>query len=789
MKTNHSLLRIKVGISLIFSVIICMNMHAQVHQRHSIKGELSDMVSNQPAAFATIALKRVLDSTLITGVASDQEGKFRLESVEKGKYILVISAIGYESMNKDIDLTGDLETGTFLLQEKSVSLPEVLISGERKKAESGADKTTWLINQKMHDASATGTDLLGYIPGISVDMMKNISLAGSQNILILVDGRERERNFVSQLDATGIDKVEVINSPGAGYDAGITGVINIILKKDKKSGINGYINTEIPSSRSEIYLFPSYSLSYGTGKINLYTSYNGEFAYFNILENTVRTFQNIERETNISSEQVLRQKNWSNRFHYGLDYNMNESNQFNFYAWYNPWSREFDGTASQKVEEDSIETERISGTKEDTDSNIASFYSAFYRHNFSKAGNKIEFDLSNYRYKGQSLTDFNLSSGDEVINKSARVMPLQNTVILRIDYSSELTQNLRFDAGIKTRFQMLQDRQSDEFRYRENVYAFYGSATCEFSKYTIKAGLRAERSSSDLAGSFKRKNFSLVPDATVNYKLNARQDIKLSYNRTIDRPDLYELNPNTTYSDLFSIRSGNPCLTPDFLQNISLRYSRSSGSNYYSLQFYYRNRKNAISDYTFINGKGIFETGTANLGNIRAAGIEFTWALKLLKVLSLNTYFNLYDMHTSANSIAYQYGIGNRKKASFESGISAIASFRYGIAASFRFHYSTPGTDIQTITFGDALYFVAIEKTFLKKYKVAVNSALPFARSFTYQGAEINGADFHSRTESNIQLSSVPVWFTFRYHFSSGKKISRIDRVKEEISNVPQKGF
>jgi hypothetical protein len=780
---------IKAIFTIIFSAVICTNITAQSHQKFSITGQLSDKAGTQPVAFATIALKRIADSMLITGVASDQEGKFRLEQVERGKYNLLISAIGYETLESYIDLRDDLEAGTFLLREKSVTLPDVFISGERKKAESGADKTTWLVSQKMYDAAATGTDLLGYIPGVSVDMMKNISVAGNQNILILVDGRERERNFISQLDASRIDKVEIISTPGAEYDASVTGVINIILKKDRNSGMNGYINAEIPASASEIYLFPSGSAGYGRGKMNLFASWNGELAYFDILESTSRSFQSTEGPVNILSEQVLRQKNWSHRFHYGFDYHLNEKNQFNLYAWYNPWSRELDGTTIQKISKDSIETILASGMKEDTDSNKASFYSAYFRHNFSRQGSKIEFDLSNYNYKGESVTEFNLGSDDQAINKSAGVMPIQNSVILRIDYTSEFSEKLRLSAGIKTRFQSLQDRQTDEFRYNEKVYAAYGALTYDVLKFTFKTGMRAERSSAYLDGSFKTNIISFLPDATISYKLRSRQDLRLAYNRTIKRPGLYELNPNTSYSDLFSARSGNPCLTPDFLQELTLRYSSSAGSNFYSFQLYYRQRNNAISSFTFINEKGIFETREANLGNIWAYGFELTSAVKLFKILSLNSYLSLYDLHTSANSTAAFYRIDNRQKVSFESGVSAIATFRHDISASLKFHYSTPGTDLQTITFGDALYFVAIEKNFAKKYKVAVNSALPFARSFTYQGYRINGSDFTIRTEGNIQLSRIPLWVTFRYQFSTGKKINRIDRTREEISNLPQKGF
>jgi hypothetical protein len=639
----------------------------------------------------------------------------------------------------------------------------------------------------MYDASNSGTDILGHIPGVGVDIMKNISLAGSQNILILVDGREREKNFLSQLDALLIDKIEIINNPGSGYDAGISGVINIILKKEKKSGISGFINAEVPSSSSEIYLSPSYSLAYGTGKLNLYTSYNGEFAYFDIIETTQSNYTGDEGATNISSENNVRQKNWSHRFHYGFDYFLNERNVLNFYAYHNPWSREFDGGSRQMMEKKGTGPVIWSGTKGDTDHNRASFYSAYYRHDFSKT-NKIEFDLSEYYYHGQSITDFNLSSGTDIRNIYSKVIPQQNTVVLKIDYSSKIAQKLSFDAGMKIRYQRLLDRQSEDFKYRDDVYAFYGSASYAFSKFRIKAGVRSESSSSDFAES-GMKNFSLLPDATITFNINAKQDLNLAWNQTVKRPGLQELNPTTIYNDLFSERSGNMFLRPELFKNLSLKYSRSSANNFYSFQAYYRKRDDALGSFTVVRDNGIFVSGTANLGNIRAVGLEATGSFRLLKNLSVNTYFNLYYLQTSVNSTAVQYGIGNKEKISLQSGVSAIASFRYDITASFRFQYNTQSTGIQLETFGDPLYFAALEKGFFKKYKITINSALPFFRSFTYQGNETSGSGFYSRNAGKIQLSSIPLWFTLRYQFSSGKKVKRIDRTKEEISNVPSKGF
>jgi hypothetical protein len=335
----------KKTIILFFVMVLSLSvLNGQDQQKLNIKGQLKDQQNMQAVSFATVALRRLSDSTLITGTSSNLDGEFQIGSIPVGKYSLIISAIEFNRVIKSIDLKNDFNTGIILLQEKSVTLGEVVVVGERMKAKTEPDKTIYYMNKKLYDASDNGVDMLSYIPGVQVDIMKNISLEGSQHILILVDGIERDRNFLSQLNASKIDKVEIINTPGSKYDADVTGVINIILKKNKETGINGQVHLEIPTSVSEMYIFPDYNFNYSFNKLNLYTSYDGDLSYFNITESSNRNFSDTQGETEIMSAQFVRQKYWSHRFHYGFDYTFNEKNQLNFYAFYNPYSSEHSGS-------------------------------------------------------------------------------------------------------------------------------------------------------------------------------------------------------------------------------------------------------------------------------------------------------------------------------------------------------------------------------------------------------------------------------------------------------------
>lgn len=780
---------------LLFIIAIAISMvvlQGQGQQKLSIKGLLIDQQNMQAVSYATVALRRTSDSTFITGAASDQDGGFNLENLTRGSYNIIVSAIGYNHVAKKVELTGNYDMGTILLQQKSVALGEVVVTGEKIKAKAEADKTTYFMNKKMYDASDNGVDLLNYIPGVQVDIMKNISLEGNQHVLILVDGKERDRNFLSQLSAGQIDKVEIINSPGSKYDADVTGVINIVLKKNKASGIDGNIHLEIPTARSAIYVFPDYSLNYSLNKLNLYTSYDGNLSYFNITESSYRNIRNSDGLTEISSDQIVRQKYWSHRFHIGLDYNFNEKDQLNFYAFYNPYSSEHSGTASMQVSNNSLGDQNWSALKQDADINYSTFYTVNYKHGFRKPAREISFDLSYFNFKAVNSTTF-ITEDDASENFQSKkenvVKPLQNSLSFKIDYTTPVSEKLKLDFGFKAKSQVLKDRESAQFKYTESILSLYTAITYTFSKYTFNAGVRAERSTSGLVNGFDNNILALLPNSTISYKINSKQNVKLSYNRTIYRPNIYELNPYISSDDPYSLQSGNPDLKPEFRQNLSVDYSRNIGNNYVSLKLLYIGRSEAINRYTFINEAGIFENHVGNLGKVHGYGIQLTGALKIGKAIAINPFLNLTRIYIAPYELSKLYDISNTHKLALQSGLSAIVNFKHDIVASVQFQYNSPLIEFQSISFSDALYILSLEKSFSRKFKFGISSAVPLQKTFTYHGSEIKGSDFYSHSEGKIRFSVVPVWIKLTYSFNSGKASEKGNISKEDVDSMPKKGF
>src|SRR5690554_3658743 len=289
-----------------------INLFAQ--NTSTITGKVFEAKNNEPVPFATICLIDVSDtvSQQMRGTISDDNGNFTIDQIQNGKYNLQVSSIGFKKAGKTFNISSSevIDFGTFSLKDSSLLIAETVITADRMKGKSETDKTIYYINNKILSATGNSPDLLRHIPGVQVDLKQNISIDGNPNILLFVDGKERDKSFISQLNPSQIDKIEVINTPPLNYDGNASGVINIVLKKEKIAGISGHIFSEIPTSESVVYSFPTFSLNYSHNKINLYTLYNGEINYEDIDEITNRQYFENSSITDISSVQQVRQKTY-----------------------------------------------------------------------------------------------------------------------------------------------------------------------------------------------------------------------------------------------------------------------------------------------------------------------------------------------------------------------------------------------------------------------------------------------------------------------------------------------
>ncbi|HKJ43440.1 MAG TPA: TonB-dependent receptor, partial [Sunxiuqinia sp.] len=608
-------------------VLICFELFTfQAVFAHSITGQIIDDKNKQPVPYATISLYNAVDSSLITGAVSNPDGQFTIGEVMTGNYQIRIQCLGYDARTQNIDFQNDenYQAGTILLHEKSVEIGEAEVVRDRIKAKTDADKTTYFVNKKMVQASNSGLDVLKYVPGVQLDFNQTLSYEGTPNILLLVDGKEHDAGFIRQLDANQIDKVEIIRNPGAKYDANVSTVFNIRLKH-QQTGINGYVHAEIPTSRNAVYIFPGYSINYGANKFNLYTSYSGQISDFPIIESSNRTIYGAGATTSIQSKQDVMQHNWSHRFNFGIDYFLNKHNQFNLYAFYNPYSNEHNGTASLQSFVNDKPAINWEANKKDTDKNRKVLGSFYYKHLFAKPEQEISLDASFYKLKANNAISYtDQTSSSPTSASGTAVEPKQNSARVKIDFTSPMGENLKLDAGLKGTSKSMADRQSGSFHYRENVVAGYGALSYQYKNIHFNAGLRVEQSSAKLVGQFSTNHLNWLPSASINYQFPGKNNVKLSYHQSIYRPTIYQLNPSASQSDPFSLQHGYPALKPQMSRQLFLDNSLSLGNNYLTTRLFYSNTIDAIRPLVLLNDSNLFETTIENAGKIIHYGIQFS---------------------------------------------------------------------------------------------------------------------------------------------------------------------
>ncbi|MCF8360162.1 MAG: TonB-dependent receptor [Prolixibacteraceae bacterium] len=774
-------------IHVVLSVFFIMQIGALAAQtEYKITGQLLDK-KEQPVMYANVALLNSADSSIIAGTVSGQTGKFELKYNNPGSYLISASFVGFIPVQKKVELLGNqlVDLGKIILLAKKTELNEVIIKGERLKAKLQVDKTTYYANSAMKKISNNGIDMIQHIPGVQVDLLQNISLNGSQDIIIIINGIERDGSFLAQLNPDKIDRVEIQNSPGVEHNAKFSGVINVILKKNENTGISGHLYANIPTASNEVFSFPTASLNYASENLTLYTAYNGEFSYFDIETEDKRVFSSSTSISDVIKNESLFQQNWSHKLHFGADYFFNENNQLNLYGFISRFSNEQSGSFCLKQFNITSENHLMQYKKDDFDINSSAYASVFFKHIFAES-TELSFDVNYYSLESENrirLSDMN--SNREQVSHSK---PRNNLLKTRLNFHFPVNQFI----GVKTGFEQNLNYSSDdlmpEFSYTEITSAAYILANYSKNKVQANAGIRAEYLQYGNNNSYKNQAIAL-PALHIKYQLSGREHLRFSYKQGIVRPPVFQLNPNLQTIDFYTTQKGNPELNPELNHNLNLDYSLTFNNNFLNAGLFYTYKQDAIETLTLLNNEVFLEKEKQNLGNIHLLGVNASGNFKLHEKISINPHIRFYYVQTRGNDLAQAYHIKNKQAINFESALSAILLMKHNFALSVTAQYNSPLTRIQNDYREDALYFISFEKTFFDQLKLSITSAIPFKKEFTYQGYDISGRNFRQSTEENIQMSLFPVWFKLSYSFASGKKAKQFESENSFEENRPQKGF
>ena len=657
----------------------------------SVKGKLIDTDSNEGLSYATISIVTE-DSILISGGISDENGKFKIEinpqkmmqkirSERKDKNIgraifAEITYVGYRS--KRIKIPFDREnTGIDLkninLDPDATALSEVTIRAEKSSLELKLDKRVFNVGKDLSNKGGTAEEILENIPSIDLDIEGNVSLRGSQSVRILIDGKPASMmgldgpNAFKQLQSNEIDKVEIITNPSSRYSAeGSSGILNIILKKERLKGLNGSINintgyptqnglsTNFNYRRSKFSVFGSLNVSQRETKGGGFT--NSDF----FLTDTTYS-------SNIVRDNLSNSKSFGGRV--GFSYFPNQNNIFNFSLGTRVSDRNGDNKNFYK---DYSSTGELIGNSEryelsDRDSENIN-YSMSYTKNFKNRGHNLKL---NYSWS-DNLSD-NIGNYNEPIT-DLKQRTNQNSdrydQSIRIDYTHPFNENKgKLEIGYKRDYdkmnssyeaeQLFDERwrvipPSNTYDYYQDVHALYIQLGNKSGKISYQAGLRYEDTDffanlidTDETTSLNYSNF--FPSAFITYEFSDKSSVQVSYSKRLRRPRFWDLNPFYGLGDSRFNFVGNPFLDPELTDSYEIGFLNEFKKGNFYIGTYYRHTEDVIERIFDVNDNGYSIFKPVNLGFTNAYGIEINGSIDYNKWLKTTGSFNFFQSETEGS--------------------------------------------------------------------------------------------------------------------------------------------
>ncbi|WP_413998778.1 TonB-dependent receptor domain-containing protein [Flavobacterium sp. W1B] len=673
------------SISLFFVFLISFaQQNAPSKDRIKITGVVIEKVSKQPLEYATVTLINSKNPKAIAGAITNAKGEFAIDVIP-GVYDIKFEFISFKVNEiKQKNLQTSTNLGKIALDEDAAQLNEVVIRAEKSTVEIRLDKKVYNVGQDMLVKGGTVSDVLENVPSVSVDVEGNVSLRGSDNVRIFIDGRPSNAlnmaEALRQIPADAIDKVEVITNPSARYDAeGGAGILNIILKKGKNQGFNGTFiaSTGIPENYGL-----SANLNYKTENLNYFTStgYNYRInegggktnsKYFNP-DGSVNKYIYEDRSTDRTRKGISTKS--------GVEWAINPTT-----FWTNSISyRENRGSDESLVNYNNFD-------------NNLNFTSLNYRLNNGKDNGKdIEFSsnfIKNFNDKGHKLTvDGSFSKSDNndnsIINGVNVTFPNESSYSTTLndeeqkqfqfqaDYVLPIGKDSQFEAGYKGNFNNLNkdynifssengnavgDYLSNVLEYKEKINSFYTQYGFKVSKFSYLFGLRWEDTNIDVnlleTNELNNKKYSnFFPSAFVNYEISDESSVSLSYSKRLSRPRGRFLDPTPNISSNINIFKGNPDLDPSLTDKFDLGFIKRWDKVTFNTSMYFENTTDVFSFVRFESGEFVGDTPVIlstpiNIGKEQKFGFEFTLNYSPIKKWKINSSFNLYNTNTTGEFV------------------------------------------------------------------------------------------------------------------------------------------
>tara|TARA_B100000795_G_C22806401_1_gene445173 strand:+ start:5418 stop:7832 length:2415 start_codon:yes stop_codon:yes gene_type:complete len=757
-----------------------------------IIGEIVDSKTKEPLSYVNITCK-YKSKIIITGGITDDKGNFLIEKLPFDSIFIDVQFIGYKTIKKLIVLSESqqkLDVSTLFLEEEINPLEEVVIKSETSTIVQKIDRKVINIGKDLASAGTNSLQLLENIPSVQVDFSsRTISLRGNSNVRVLIDGKPSNLSsskLLKQIPSSSVKSIELITNPSAKYNPeGMSGIINIILKKNTTIGFNGSLNI---GTEHSINNRPTGSLNfnYRNGSINIYANYGLDFGKFE----TVAFFDRTDIDLNQNIDYI--DNSTSNYLKTGIDIYINKMNTLSFYT--SQSSTDTDFSINTKVIENNILVFNAP--------NLSQFYTKEQAYNIDytldidEKGQNIEFEV-NLTKTSNPQNDFN----KEVIDLNSKVFNYTNTItnnsdtfLGNLDYTKPISGG-KLELGIAARIQntfnnIITDQEieisnnsettlkgNSTFKYDRYIYSGYINYTKKIKKTAFQGGIRLEHFS--VNGLFSNTQQSTIepysdklliiyPSAYFTYYASKKNEFQIGYSRRVDRPGIEQVSPIQEWSSPLSISIGNRTLRPQFTNSFEVNYTKSIKKGHLSFGLFYRRTSDKIGRIIIKDvaneNRQIFSY--SNYDTADSYGVEFSSSIKITKWWRFRPSSNLY--------IQDSQGLINNKNESIKNTMFRINlrnNFKASKKLSFQISSIYKGKN-ENIQFKIKPYFLINAAAQLSVLKG--NGSVTLRGTDIFDGYKLDFSatnPFSQSGQYTLEYSSI--YLGFSYDFGSGTNRAR----------------
>ena len=652
-----------------------------------VKGKILDRQKSEPLGFVNIKVTEQGSDKFVGGGITDAGGNFNVSGLKDGKYTLTLTFMGYKDVTRQFEITPtkrDVQFKLLYMAEDAKQLNEVTVTGQRATMKLEVDRKSFDVGQLISNAGQSASDVLDNVPSIEVDNDGNVSLRGNSSVEVWINGKasgltsDNRAQILQQLPAESIDRVEVIDNPSAKFSAeGSAGIINIVLKKDRKAGYYGSVQA---GGDTRGGANTSFNVNYNSRLIDSYINLGYRHRANTGHMESQQTSDTYNQTYDSDSKQ--RGNNFFTRA--GVTLHATTKDDFSLSGMlmhgggnshsYTPYI--YTAVANDL---NNYQLDRLNRSRTGMDMRYGEFN---YRHSFNDK-HFIDFtaDLSSWKMNGDNwYQDSTVVVGIDDVTYSYQYRPQyinNHRKELKLEYENQVTKNFKIEAGYNGNFsrentpqESYMDNTSfdgtnasedklffNRFIYKQDLHAFYTTLSYKFGALSLMGGLRGEywrvntesytweqeHDASLREQPFKKDYFQLFPSVFMSWQMTETQQLQLNYTRRLRRPWGGQLNSFRDTRDATTVSFGNPYLTPEFSNSFSLNYLKQWNDHSLLVSAYYRPTTDVIQRISYKNKEdGLFYQTSMNVAKSVSTGLEMTVKNKLWRILDLTTSANAY---------------------------------------------------------------------------------------------------------------------------------------------------